>query len=522
MTNKIKVLTAIATLMSTVLVSCLTNDIPYPHIQANIQQISAEGQERNPAIDSTNCTVTFYLAEDVNIYNVVIDSYRLTPGATVPGDTIGPLDLSEPQKINVHLYYDYEWTLQAVQTVERYFTLENQIGNATIDVPARRVIAYVNEHADLANLRVTSLKLGADGSTMTPDIVGRTVDFSHPVEVVVTNHGHRETWTIYIDVTASLVNTERVDAWTNVAWVYGQGEDGADFGVQYRLKGDSEWTDVPAEWLTIKGGAFHARILHLSPSTTYEARCVAGDDSGAVVEFTTGFNFQCPNMDFASWWLDGKVWCPWPEGGEQYWDTGNKGATTLGSSNVTPTDDTPFGTGQAALLKTEFKGIGALGKLAAGSIFVGKYVRTDGTNGILSFGRECSQRPTRLRGYFKFTTAPITDVTTGFEALKGKPDTCIIWCSLIDSDEPFEIRTNPKNQHLFDPAGSYVVAYGKHECGETVSTYIPFEFELNYTATNRVPKYILLTGAASKYGDYFTGGRGATLWLADLELLYDY
>jgi len=66
------------------------------------------------------------------------------------------------------------------------------------------------------------------------------------------------------------------------------------------------------------------------------------------------------------------------------------------------------------------------------------------------------------------------------------------------------------------------VAYGKVEYGQTIENYIPFEFELDYKSTSRVPKYILITASASKYGDYFTGGAGSVLYLDDLELLYDY
>ena len=96
------------------------------------------------------------------------------------------------------------------------------------------------------------------------------------------------------------------------------------------------------------------------------------------------------------------------------------------------------------------------------------------------------------------------------------------WVALIDSDQPFEIRTDPKNRQLFDPDGDYVIAYGSLECSQTISEYIPFEFELNYKSTSRRPKYILVTASASKYGDYFTGGNGSTLFLDDFELLYDY
>jgi len=67
-----------------------------------------------------------------------------------------------------------------------------------------------------------------------------------------------------------------------------------------------------------------------------------------------------------------------------------------------------------------------------------------------------------------------------------------------------------------------VVAYGRIQYGETIPDFIPFEFELNYRSTSRVPKYIIIVSSSSKYGDYFTGGDGSELYIDDYELLYDY
>ncbi len=504
--------------------SCLKDDIPYPHIQPNFLTIEAEGQERAASIDTINRKVMFYLPEEVDITKVKIASYTLSDGATAVGDTLDrPLDLSQSQTATLHLYYDYQWTLEASQTIERYFTVNGQIGQSVIDVPGRRVVAYVGQNADLKNIVVESIKLGPAGSTISPDIqAGQTIDFSTPLDVTLTVYGEQQLWTIYIDTTDAAVTTERVDAWTSAAWVYGSAEAGADNSVEYRLKGEEQWTRVPDSWITTNGGSFTARLLHLKPQTEYEARAISGEDKGATIAFTTDGEQQLENASFDNWWLDGKVWNPWSEGGTSFWDTGNKGATTLGPSNTTPTEDTPTGKGYAAQLETKFVGIGMLGKLAAGNIFYGSYVRTDGTNGVLSFGRDFSLRPTKLKGYMKYTTAPISSVTAGFENIKGQPDTCIIWVALIDSPSPFEIRTNPNNRQLFDPEASYVVAYGKMEYAQTITKYVPFEFELNYKATNRIPRYILVTASASKYGDYFTGGNGAVLWIDDLELEYDY
>lgn len=127
-----------------------------------------------------------------------------------------------------------------------------------------------------------------------------------------------------------------------------------------------------------------------------------------------------------------------------------------------------------------------------------------------------------MQGMFKYNCVNIDKSSTEMSYLMGRPDTCIVWVALIDSPEPFEIRTDPKDRQLFDPNGDYVVAYGSMQKGETVGQWTPFEFELKYNSTSRKPTYILITCSASKYGDYFTGGNGSVLCLDDFKLIYDY
>lgn len=513
----------VAALLAIAVTGCIKNDIPYPRIQPNFLTFTVEGEAAPAVIDSTTRVVNITLDETADIYAMKVTGYTVTPGAIVEEGVLDrPLDMTKPQAVMLRIYQEYWWVLKASQNIERYFNVAGQIGSSVIDVPARRVIVTLPEGTDLTKLRVTSMKLSPIGSTVTPDIDGKTISLSSPLELSITNHGREEIWTIYAEVTASTVTTERCDAWTRVAWAYAQAQEGKDNGFEYRRSDTEEWTRVPDAWITANGGSLTARLINLQPETEYAVRAYSDDEYAAEIVFTTGPEVQVPNGDFEYWWLNGKVWNPWQEGGEQYWDTGNKGATTLGQSNSVPTEDTPTGTGKAAMLETKFVGIGSLGKLAAGNIFAGYYVRTDGTNGILSFGRPFTQRPTKVRGYLKYKCVDISHSSTEFEYLKGRPDTCIVWSALIDSDEPFEIRTNPKNRQLFDPAGDEVVAYGNIQYGKNVDSYIPFEFELKYTSTQRVPNYILIVASASKYGDYFTGGNGSVLYIDDIELLYDY
>lgn len=506
---------------------CIKNDLPYPRIQPNFTEFLVNGLSRPAEIDTLNRTIALEFDEETDLQAVELVSYNLSPkGSRLadPSELGETINLLRPLRVSLELYQEYVWTITATQTIERYFTIAGQLGQSVIDVPGRRVVVYVPRGTDLSALTVTSAKLGSTASTLDPDPVGHPMDFTLPVEMILDDYGRRLTWTVYVEAIDASVSLSSVDAWTRVCWLYGEAEAGKDNGFEYRLKGQEEWTRLPEVWIETKGGSFIGRLVHLSPQTDYEVRAYSDLDVTAPVEFTTGSEVQLPNGTFDNWWLDGKVYNPWAEGGTPYWDTGNKGASTLGSSNSVPTPDTQSGTGLAAELKTEFKGVGSIGKIAAGNIFTGVYVRTDGTNGVLNFGREFSERPTRLTGWFKYNCAPISHVGSDadFADWKGRPDSCQVYIALTDWPAQLEIRTNPKDRQLFNPADPAVIAYGAMTIGETISQWTPLNINLTYRSTSRVPRYILVVCSASKYGDYFVGGSGSILTIDDLTLDYDY
>lgn len=520
-----KILTKIISLIifTLILFGCIENDIPFPRIQASFTSMNVEHQAFPPVIDSTTRTIDITLTEEADIKAVKVLDYSFSgESRLVNPDTLDVLDLSTPDTVTVGLYQDYKWTITAVQPISRYFVANGEIGSAVIDVSNSRVIFTFPDNLDLTNVYVDSIKLGQTISTMEPDLNGQYVDFTGGVTVNVTTFGVTVPWHIYANVTNITVFTRSVDAWTNVAWVYGEAEAGKNNGFEYRKADEEEWTSVPEEWITFNGGNMMARLIHLSPETEYVVRAYSDDQNAEILTFTTENIAQLPNSNFADWSQNGKVWQPWGEEQQSYWDTGNRGVTITGESNVTPSDDTPTGKGRAAKLQTIFANILGIGKLGAGSIFAGSFVRTDGTNGILSFGRTFKQRPTKLTGYYKYKTATINYAQTAFEYMKGQPDTCVVWVALIDSEEPFEIRTNPNNRHLFNPYGDEVIAYGILQSGIDVTSYRKFEINLEYNSTSRIPNYILVVASSSKYGDYFTGGTGAEMYLSDIELEYDY
>lgn len=504
---------------------CIKNDIPYPWIQENIVEISAVGETTGAEIDAEKLTVKLTLGEGVDIRNVSFSKFAVSEDATADPDLLsGTYDLSKALKVTVSRYQDYEWLITADQPIERYLTIAGQVGQTVIDPVGQRIIVKVPQDKNLRRLQLTSIKLGPAGNTtMVPDLKPGILDCSKPVSIEVTAFGQTETWTLYVEKSAALITTSAVDAWAKVIWAYATAPEGMEQGFQYKKASATTWIDVPESQITSSGGSFSCYINGLEPLTEYVVRAVSGDNFGEEISVTTEATEVLPDGDFDDWWLDKKVWCPWSEGGVKFWDTGNTGAATLGQSNVQPSDHVPPGlTGKSAMLATKFVGIAGIGKLAAGSIYTGSFKKVDGTNGILDFGRPWTTRPTKLRGYLQFTTAPINYASSELKHLMGKPDTCHIFIALTDWTAPYEIRTNPRNRQLFDKNSASVIAYGELFIGKDTDGYIEFEIPIVYRSTSRKPSYIQITCAASKYGDFFTGGAGTVLYVDQLSLDYDF
>lgn len=505
--------------------SCIKNDLPYPRIPQYILTLAAEGESKPASIDSINFSARVYLDEKVDIQNVKFTDFTITDGGSADPDLLtGTYDLSSPLIVTLSLYQDYPWIISAEQYIERYFDIEGQIGETVIDEVGRRILVRVPETSDLDNLKLTRIKLGPEGlTTMVPEITPGKIDLARPLVIAVTCWGRTEDWTIYAEKTELIVQTTQVDAWSEVIWAYGAGPADVKNSFQYREASSSEWIDVAPEDVRQTQGAFSVCISHLKPLTDYVVRTKSGNDFGNEISVTTETTEVLPDGSFDQWWQDGRIWCPWNEGGERFWDTGNTGAATLGQSNVVPSDDTPPGvSGQSAKLETKFVGIAGIGKLAAGSIYTGSFRKVDGTNGILDFGRPWTVRPTKLRGFMKYITAPINYTNTEYKYLMDRPDSCHIYVAMTDWANPYEIRTNPRNRQLFNANSPEVIAYGELILGHDTDGWQEFEIRLNYRSTSRRPRYIQITCAASKYGDFFTGGTGACLYVDQFSLHYDY
>ena len=525
---------------------CIKNDIPYAKVPLSIVSMQVEGQIGNAVISEDDRTVTLTLGETVNPSSLKVTEFTCTDKASSTLSVGQEINLSSPYKVTLSLYQDYEWTVVRSQPVERTFQVENQVGNATFDEVNLVARALIRKDADLSEFSLLALKLGPEGSAMNGEVTSvptlKWTLYANYAEasVRVTYGGFvDQIWRVRVYNSSTNVITESADGWVNVGWMYGTGVAGADCGFEYREVGAAEWIRVPQEYLTVDGGEFRARVPHLDANATYECRAYSGEEYADAVEFSTVDVETVPNMDFEDWVYNagrnGKSICPWAEGGSPFWDTGNHGSTTLSDKDNVTTPVSDPRPGSRGTTAAQLKSATVVGVLAAGNLFIGEYKETVGMNGRLGFGRGFTSYPTRLKGYFKYQTAPITKVNAGFEFLESRPDSCIVWVALGDWElssansetgqfTAVEILTDNANNNgtYFDKNDSHIIAYGEMVCGENVSDYREFSVELDYRATNRRPTALLIVCSASKYGDYFTGGPGATLWLDDFSLEYDY
>ena len=540
------------------LASCvIEDDIPYPVVDGAIlsmevegQRAGEDGQSAEATINNTDRTVTLFVNDSVDISNLKIKRLKITDGAVLVGDSTACVDIknfpttgfasldsisstantrvdfTSPVSFTVSTYQDYKWKVTVKQIINREIDVTNQVGNAVIDAYNRNVIIYVSPEQSLRDLQVNKMNLGGEYGTVEPDPTASTEkDYSSGSRQFFVGNAWEDVmqkWTVYVyHKSGESSASSEAFAMVTKASLSGKIQSGKTPVIEYKKQGDAAWNTLAASAVKVSGTSFTATVTGLKAQTTYQYRISVDGTAGEENSFTTAEEIALTNGSFDNWSQsekNAKLWQPWGSGENSFWDTGNQGATTVGDSNSTPVTETSNGSGMAASLESKYIVI----KFAAGNIFTGMYKKTDGTNGVLDFGRPFTSFPSKLRIHYKYNWATIDKVGDDTMAsLKGRPDSCQIYIALTDWDAPLEIRTRPSERQLFDPNDSHVIAYGELTKGESVTSYTQADIVLNYRYTNRTPKYIVIVASSSKYGDYFTGGVGSKLWLDECELIYD-
>lgn len=565
------ILLTLCLLTSLCITGCaIPDDIPYPTVESDITAFEVEGQcdesgtgQADAIIDKAHRSVRLFVDDLVDVTNLKVKRIETSYGAAVIIDSLvrvtsdtyhvngypvgsekAPfyINAQYPVPVTLHTYQDYEWTLHVTQVIKREIEVEGQVGNAVIDAASRVAIIYVNQTQDLSQIRVKKFTLGGQHGTVMEDPTGEEpVDFSYARRFYV-KYGWSDLiymWKVYVyQTTEAVAGTAAVTTNAKGATVIsGSRPNGVQPIVEYRAESDATWTTVPAAEVNYPSATTYEVVLKsLHTDVNYVCHVKFGSEQSTEMPFTfTGE--QLENSSFSDWHIQGEgaraLYLPWAEGGESYWDTGNQGATTVGSSNSTYVDEDGR---RYANLQSKYIVI----KFAAGSIFTGSYIETDGTNGVLSFGRPFTSRPAQLQFDFQYQTSEITrnggewkDVwgqyitRSMYEGLKGKPDSCNLYIALGDWEPvtykgtscPYLIRTRPSALHLMDMNDSHLIGFAQMTCGDNVNTWTTKALDIKYR-NDRTPKYIIVVASSSKYGDYFTGGETSLMKVDNLKLIY--
>ena len=525
------------------LVSCIENDIPYPVVEAEIKTIEVQYQSEAATINKTSRTVTLHVDDRARLSDLKVTKLLFSDDAKLEvvstkaypnfpvksfeqADRSNYTNIDFTQKVVFRLktYQDYDWTINVEQNAEPEVQMTGS-NKVIVDTRTRNIVVYVNEDTDLKNVTVKTFRPLGHNCEVQETVEGATFDFRVARQFHVRRYQEAnrtpdpyEVWTVYVYPRNPDSSSVKVQPLSSRAIVTFDNAAGAGVQVDYQKVGDAEWKTVATSDVTTQGVHCTALLRGLKPGgEEYAVRVMINGVTLAENKFTTAPAPGLTDAAFDVWHKVGRLWNPWDENGEQYWDTGNRGATTVGESNGYPIDDTSSGSGQAVSLDSKYIVI----KFAAGSIFTGKYVETDGTNGVLEFGRPFGGGyPTALRVNYKFHSEIINkSADKDMEYLKGRPDSCQIYIALTNRTYP--IRTRPSTRQLFDPNDAGVIGYGQITKGDDVTEWTRHDIQINYRRYDEAPKYIIVVASSSKYGDYFTGGEGTRLWLDNFELIYD-
>lgn len=506
---------------------CIENDLPYPIVNGEILSFEAKGEIKKALIDTDKRIVTISLSETVDISKVEIIDFKMNEEAKSTSlDISKPIDLRKPYEFLIKTYQDYIWTIVGIQEIERFVVVENQIGKSVIDAENKKVSISVSKQQALDDIKIIEFKLGLPSAKVSPDPF-TTKDFSNPRIFKITQNEQSEDWIIEIVQSDFYLSTSEVNAWAKFAYVEGDYYVGMQKPVfEYKKSGENEWISIPESEISYDDNLFKTKIKNLSPDTEYLVRTVSGETIGNELEFVTEKELTIPNLNFDDWRQHKrgirKDWFPNIDSTEVnwWWDSGNRGANMLGDVNPTAPEEELVVSGKAARLKSQFVGLGFLGKFAAGSIYTGKFVELVGMSGAkLDMGKAFTNRPTALKGNYRYTSGTIDYADAPYTELKGKSDSCHIYIVLSDRTEPYHINTVEKQFIDFD--GEDVIAFAQLIDGEgTDGQYKEFELELKYRDLKRKPKSIVIVASSSKYGDYFTGSTQSLLYIDEFELLY--
>ena len=241
------------------------------------------------------------------------------------------------------------------------------------------------------------------------------------------------------------------------------------------------------------------------------------------VLFTTESQVALYNGGFENWNQSGNSWYA-NEAGKSYWDSSNPGSTAMGANyNVTTRTESPKVSGSyAAKLESKFIVI----KFAAASLYTGAFgaLTSDMSGATLNWGVPFTARPTALKGWMQYVPKAIDREGKNLPSdapAKGEMDQCGMFVALLTESIQID-NTKLETIPNFD-TDSRVIAYGALPSAQNVDSngeWKEVNIPLVYHSLTSKPTHLLIVFSSSKYGDYFHGGTGSTLYLDDFSLEY--
>ena len=338
----------------------------------------------------------------------------------------------------------------------------------------------------------------------------------------------------------------------------------------YRKKGAADWSSTA---LTIANGIGSAEIEGVIGNAAYEFYLSYGGDEqtkpqiGPTKEETEATIAKIiPNGNMETWTeiKEGNNTVLVPYQSTVFWDCGNHGSATLGKNVTENKNDNKEGS-WSAYLDSQYVGIGgSLGKFAAGNIYVGTYLGTNGTNGAIGYGQPFNFdfKPTKLTVWYRGNVGEINN--TGSNApdnIKSGSDKSQIFVWLCNREKQYVVYTGNTGTFI-NADGTYankldstysgyensvpahekgapvegIVAWGSWSRtqggvsinGGNETTYsngtewTKIEIPLQYKdGVTEIPNFLVISCAASAYGDYFTGSTDSYMYVDDFKFGYD-
>jgi hypothetical protein len=377
----------------------------------------------------------------------------------------------------------------------------------------------------------------------------------HTFNVSVTDlAGQSTTQPLIFD--ASKVTLASADLWANTATLALKSipSNATSVSVQYKKSTETTWQDATVSndktMATITPEWSETTPYQINPdkgvfaATTYDYKLDI-DGTEFTGQFTTAPGMTIANGNMDTWYSKDNGWYPHSDASTgNLWATGNPGTCTITDNNtgnrVNLTSPIDNGSGKAAYLKSQYingkVSIIPVKKFGAGNLFVGDFggiVITGNQGAKVKFGKEYefTARPTGLKLKYKNTVGNINYIGSKTGVSESDIDKARIFVCLCNWSGQHTVDTT-KEATYFDPTDpnkqaseGEVIGYGDLQIGEThadwteVTIPIVYNDKINKPGYNK-KSYLVISCAASIYGDYLCGSTSNDLTVDDFEWVY--